>query len=173
MSIIIFSILYAIKGGWLWNIPKAEKLKCWLTDGTQLSSILAGLYVGYCTDPIQGILFGLAWWVGVMVSMGEEAGSIGHYKGWWGGYKTRGFDRSYGIKKSIQRGIFLGSLLTIATNETLFIIAGATFPVCYFLGSSLHLLIEGKKSTYKDSWALAEPLYGAVIGIAVFLYLGK
>lgn len=173
ISIIIFTLLYSIKGGWHWRIPKLKSLDHgvmgFFLDGTRLSSILALIYIAVMADdPIKGLLFGLAWFVGIMMSMGEEAGAVGRYGHAWGPYIDKGFGREYGVKKALQRGVFLGALLTLATGFTPFIVAGATFPIVYFAGSTLTYLIEKRP----QSWPYAEPIYGAMIGIAAYLWLG-
>lgn len=181
LIITIFAALYAIKGGWHWRIKFLTVIKDklpfikWFVDGTQLSSFLAAVTVGLYTDPIAGALFGLAWWLGVMPSMGEEAGAVGRWGHAWGQYIRSidpkdgkpAFDRSYGIKKAIQRGVFLGALLTLVTGYTPFIIAGATFPIAYFIGTSFAYYV-----LKQDGWAPAEPLYGAFLGIAAAYYMG-
>lgn len=111
----------------------------------------------------------------MVMSMGEEAGAVGRWGHAWGQYirvkdvdGENPFGRSYGVKKALHRGVFLGALLTLATGFTPFILAGASFPLVYFLGSTLTYLIMKKP----QSWTLAEPIYGAVIGIAAVFYVG-
>lgn len=196
ITVLAFSALYSIKGGWHWNIPGLKALDHgvvgFILDGTRLSSILAAIYIGHHADMQTGLLFGLAWFIGVCMSMGEEAGAIGRWGSAWGPYlkwmpettfyrvpkplkPVLGRDvfpiqegQLYGWKKGLQRGVFLGALLTLATGYTPFILAGASFPVAYFLGSSLTYLITKRPK----SWTCAEPIYGAIIGMAGAFYPG-
>lgn len=164
---LIFAILGCIKGGSHWNIPKLKELDHgvlgFLIDGTRLTTLIVTIWMVWAAGPV-GFLIGLAWFLGIASSMGEEAGASGTYKEWWGPYKN--FGRSYGIKKALQRGIYQGALLTLVTGYTPFIVAGATFPICYFVGQSLYTLIHNKNST-----AYAEPVFYGVIGVAFSFYL--
>lgn len=189
ISVLAFTLFMMIKGGWHWRIPGLERFKegaiGWFIDGTQLSAILAGTYIGFHAGIGQGALFALAWWIGVMMSMGEEAGAVGRWGHAWKQYiewmpelkSVQIFGRTlfeyregraYGVKKAIQRGVFLGALLTLATAFPGFILAGASFPIAYFLGSSLTFLTTKKP----ESWTGAEPIYGAIVGLAAAHYLG-
>lgn len=140
----------------------------WFLDGSVISLFLVVVYVA-ATQPSLTVaaLFGLSWML-IWSSMGEEAGAAGDYKGAWGEYiEARNpdgqlaFTRSYGIKKGIQYGCFFGAGLSMAVGSWTLWIAAATFPICYFLGSSLHRWLKGERS-----WTYAEPLYGSVIGLA-------
>lgn len=173
MSIVFFTLMMTIKGGWHWRIPQIKALDDgvmgFFLDGTRLSTLLVLGYVGSLTDPLIGLFFALAWFVGNLASMGEEAGAIGPPAR--GPYIEKGFGQAYGVKKGLQRGIYLGALLTFATFASdpspWFIVAGATFPLCYFAGQYLYLKIHKT-----SSWAYAEPIYGLVIGLAVNQWLG-
>lgn len=175
LCILFFAALYAIKGGWLGKIPgfngfmRSNKVLDFVLDGTRLSSLLAGLFAGQFMPAPQAALFGLAWFVGVMVSMGEEAGAIGRAGRSWGPYIEwlGGKGRAFGWKKGVQRFVFMGALLALATGYTGFIVAGAFVPVIYWLGSTLHYLIHRK-----DSWAYAEPAVGALFGLVFYLAQG-
>ena len=181
---LIFSAIYAVKGGSLGYIPGFKKLKesnpvtDFILDGTRLAALLAGAYMFAHVGMSEGAQFALAWFLGTIVSMGEEAGAIGHYRKHWGPYvewmpeavrlfKFRGkeyFTRRgviYGWKKGLQRGVWMGAALTLATGYPGFILAGLTFPFCHFIGQSLWFRLTGK-----DSWVLAEPLIGFVFGLA-------
>ncbi len=168
IHIIIFSILMAIKGGSHWRyVPSGwsgkNKVADWFLDGTQLSSFIAGIWAGVFIDPLTGFLFGIAWWVGNMASLGEEVGAIGRLGKSWGPYLDwLGKDGvEYGWKKGLQRGIYLGAMLALATGNTALIVAGAALPPVYWVGQTLHWKIKNT-----DSWAWAEPIYGALIGAA-------
>lgn len=114
------------------------------------------------------LLCALSWCL-IWSSMGEEAGAAGDYKGAWGEYVEArnpdgelAFNRSYGIKKGIQYGCFFGAGMSMAVGSWCIWIAAATFPLCYFLGSSLQRYISNGKIR---GWQYAEPIYGAVVGL--------
>lgn len=182
ISAIFFALMMMIKGGWHWHLTIWRKDGRWIhledldrgvlgffLDGSRLSTITVLIVVSVLIDPLQGLAFALAWFIGNIASMGEEAGAIGPPPR--GPYIENGFGQRYGVLKGLQRGIYLGALLTLSTFVTepspWFIVAGASFPVCYFAGQSLQWKIH--KTT---SWAYAEPIYGAVIGIAAWYWLG-
>lgn len=106
----------------------------------------------------------LAWLVAVAPSMGEEAGAVGGYKGAWGEYVTDGFGRSYGVKKAVQRGVFTGAVLALVFWHPAVLLAGATFPVAYFIGISIE---QYRTKQAAASWHLAELIYGAAIGAGI------
>lgn len=190
ISILFFAAAYAIKGGWLGMIPGVKKLRerNWffdrLLDGKVASTIAVFFFfvialwiqLGKFVDlgmPILNILLytpaalSLAWLVGVSPSMGEEAGAVGRIGHAWGDYIEKGFGRSYGVKKALQRGVFLGAPFAIITGDPIFLILGALFPVMHFVGQQIYYMIHRV-----DSWKYAEPLIGAVcIGIGVGSYL--
>ena len=156
MIILIFTLAYMLKGGWF-KIPipsviNKRVLPLFLVFGVCVATV----------SPMQAALFTTAWaWC--FSSMGEEAGSVGDYKEGWGDYLDH-FDRSCGIKKALQWGLAWGSLMALVTGYLWFIPAAASFPIVYFIGSSLYRLIHNDRS-----WKYAEPIYGAVIGLA---YMG-
>jgi hypothetical protein len=183
--VLFFMFAVAVKGGWLgripgWNEFKKRKttnntpgnilaaLKRWLLDGTQLSAFLVtGFMAAATSDVILAVSFGLMWWLYFMRSMGEVAGAVGDYKGGWGEYTvTDKFSRTEGIKNALTHGLAGGGMLTFATGFIWFIPAAGLFPVCYFVGNSLHQFIH--KST---GWTYSEPIYGLPIGIAAAFYL--
>lgn len=161
---IVLAMAYSAKGGWLDAWPQYKTL----VDKYHLKRVLPAamilLPLLFFVDPLQAILFTAAWCY-CYSSMGEEAGAVGDYKSGWGDYIDKGFGRSYGIKKALQWGLAWGGLLTMVTGCVWFIPAGATFPVCYFIGSSIAQL-QGKQG-----WAYAEPIYGAVMGLAMGAWL--
>jgi len=95
--------------------------------------------------------------------MGEEAGGVGRYGKAWGPYITH-FDREFAVKKSIIRGVFTTALMAVITSNPWLLLAGASFPVVYYVFQTIYFWIYKK-----DSWALAEPAYGAIIGAAFLL----
>lgn len=185
LAIPFFAALMMIKGGWLKRIPLWKRLDdkldqhqdgtiqnvlfnvgAWIIDGNNLSALILWAVAGSILPFGLATSIALAWWIFVISSMGEEAGAVGDYTGGWGPYVEH-FDRKYGVKKALIHGISGGALLTIATGFIGFIFAGATFPICYFVGSSIYKFLHKQ-----GSWAYAEPIYGAVFGIAAAYYIG-
>lgn len=124
-------------------------------------------------------VFALAWLIAVTPSMGEEAGAAGRWGFWWGDYKDAiypaghedagkpVFDRMYGIKKGLQRGVWLGAPFTLVTGLPIFIYLGLLFPVLHLIGQQIHYVIHKV-----DGWKYAEPLIGGIcIGVGVGFYL--
>lgn len=123
--------------------------------------------------------FTAAWLIAVSPSMGEEAGACGRWGYWWGDYKDAiyppghedagkpVFDRMYGWKKALQRGVWLGVPFALVTDLPIFIFLGLLFPVLHFAGQQIYYWIHGG-----NSWKYAEPLIGAIcIGIGIGDYL--
>lgn len=188
-SIIVFTLAMMLKGGWLGRIPgwndftkkkrshwglqnAVQSLKAWMLDGTQLSTFLVFLFMAAARSSLSlAAIFGVCWWLIVLRSMGEEAGAVGDYKRGWGPYVDPGrnpdFRRSDGVRGALAHGVLGGALLALATGWLGFIPALGAFPLCYYAGNSL------TRYFHKTSgWAYSEILYGAVIGLAVHLYLG-
>ena len=191
ISILYFAAMYAIKGGWLGMIPGVKDLraKAWiydrLLDGKVASTIGVFLFFAVALQLQLGKLvpFGLpwhelyivtpgllaaAWLIGVAPSMGEEAGAIGRIGRAWGEYvQYPEFGRAYGVKKALQRGVWLGAPFTVLTGLPHFILLGLLFPVIHFAGQQIYYMIHKA-----DGWKYAEPLVGGVcIGIGVGIYL--
>ena len=135
----------------------------WFVDGSVISLFLAFLFVA-ATQPslTVAVLFAAAWTL-LWSSMGEEAGSAGDYVEWWGKYKDKGFKRDYGIKKGIQYGCFAGAGMALSVGSWALWIAGALFPLCYYLGNSLY---RYRHKGAKRGWAYSEPIWGSVVGLA-------
>lgn len=168
------AVLHAIKGGQHGFIRNRveNKILHRLLDGKVISSAGFGVLIGIVTgDAVMGASCAVLWLAAFAPSMGEEAGATGGICGGWGPYLDRGFGRSYGVKKALQRGVFAGAILSLLLPGWAMIVAGATFPVCYFIGISIQQLIDGDE---KDdaSWHIAEWIYGVVIGIGVAFALG-
>jgi hypothetical protein len=193
ISILFFAAMYAIKGGWLDDISAVRLAR---TKSRILNRLLAGKVVSTALVfaffsialssqlgvlvqyglPVYDLAFKtplllmLAWLVAVSPSMGEEAGAIGRIGRHWGDYVDMWGEkegRSYGWRKGLQRGVWLGAPFTVLTGLPHFIILGALFPVCHFIGQQIYYMIHKV-----DSWKYAEPLVGGVcIGISVGVYL--
>lgn len=172
LSILYFAALYSIKGGWLGKIPgwnefvKSHPALDWALDGTRLSILGAFLICLPFVSVLQALLFAAAW-AYCASSMGEEAGAVGDYKEGWGSYVALpAFGRMYGVKKALQWGLAWGALMALVTGCGWFIVAASTFPIVYFTGSSLYRYFKNDRG-----WAWAEPLYGALIGTAVSIWI--
>lgn len=182
LSIAIFALCMMIKGGQLGRWFGINKITDVL-EGAYVSALILLVFHGVLVDWQSGLIFALAWVLAVRPSIGEEVGAIGRYGEAWGQYLDwmpetkeltifgRSFayteGQSYGIKKGLQRGVFAGSLLTLATGYTPFIIAGAAFVPCYWLGATIHHSIYKKP---EDAIEGSELLWGAVIGLAAGFY---
>lgn len=182
LFIAFFSFMVALKGGLIGHVfkqfGKEEKWKAFkeqnivtnfVLDGSFLSAVASGFFIGAHTGWLVGLLFAIAWFTGWAMSIGEEVGAIGRLKLNWGPYvKWLGASeaREFGWKKGLHRGTFLGACLSlamysIAHNEIIILVA-ALFPATYFLGNEIYYRIH--KS---DSWFYAEFIFGAIIGAAM------
>ena len=170
LTILIFICAYMIKGGWLARIPAwlilKKKIPYNLGDGTIVSSILVFLSIFILYDLSYAIYAVIAWLLAVTPSMGEEAGAIGRYKYAWGDYIDKGFTRSYGIKKGLQRGAWMGAMFTLFFGSPYIFIPFLTlgFIGSHFIGQELYYRIHKT-----DSWAYAECLLGFIFGLSFFL----
>lgn len=132
----------------------------WFLDGSVISLFIVAIYVATSQPSlVVTVLCALSWCL-IWSSMGEEAGAAGDYKQWWGKYFDRGFPRDYGLKKGVQYGVFVTFGMSLALGSWCPVIAGATFPLCYFAGNSLYRWHTGKRG-----WPYSEPIWGAVIGL--------
>jgi len=133
----------------------------WFIDGSIISVFLVLVYTSaMLTDLSQSLLFTLSYFF-VLMSMGEEAGAAGDYKGPWGDYIDAGFGRSYGIKKGIQYGAFAGGCMALTMASWCPWIAGALFPLAYYVGNSIYQLVNKTRS-----WEYSEFIWGAMLGVA-------
>ena len=136
-----------------------------ILDGKVLSSLGFALVA---FNPFAG----LGWLLGVAPSIGEEIGAIGGYRGHWN-YNDRdswflskyvGFRniRVWGAVSGLLRGLFMGLCLAITTLNPWFILAGASFPLAYFIGVSIRQRYERLIAV---DWHLGEWIYGLILGI--------
>lgn len=185
IEIPLFSLLYALKGGThaKWrnrlkshdqSIPEAT---IWfLTDGKVLSTLGVFFYGLISTstlvtlnppvyegDVLYALSLAFFWLLAVSPSIGEEISAVGGYKGAWGPYLEK-FTRSYGVKKAIQRGVFMGAMLVLATGNIWMIALGSLMPVCYYAGTSL---MQKKTRLVNAPWNYGEWIFGALIGTGV------
>lgn len=150
------------------RVPYDAFLK-WFFDGSIIGGVIVLVWAYFAGFHFWDIAAVALAWLCLLMSMGEEAGSIGDYKGWWGDYKdavdaagSPYFTRSYGIKKGIQYGAMAGAALALAIGSWLPLFAGAAMPLVYFAGNSLRLAVKGQRG-----WSWSEPLWGAVLGAAL------
>ena len=155
LCVCAFALAYTLKGG---QFP-------WV-NGRALALVVVGVVVAYLTrDPYLVPAAMVAWVVGVYPSMGEEAGAVGRWGYWWGKYKDLGFTRSYGVKKALQRGAWMGAAFTLVTGSMVFIpVLTAGFALSHFLGQELYFRIHGK-----DDWKYSEVAIGALIGLCFYI----
>lgn len=189
----IFGILYALKGGsgniltWWDRVRATNKFTERLMDGKIISTIGAFLFAllfNVTTVSVDGGAYGVpeyavhfwpalvfagAWLLSVAPSMGEEHGAVGRIGNAWGEYVEydEDFGRSYGIKKAIQRGVWMGAIMAFATGYIWYIPASLLFVPAVFAGQQLGYMIFKR-----DGWVLSEPLIGAfVFGLPTYFWL--
>lgn len=170
ITVIYFSLAYMVKGGWLSRIiPGFDGLRddddatARLLNGHFISGIMVFLYGLLTRDPAFAVAVTCAWIIGVFMSVGEEVGSIGRLHHWWGVYRDRGFRRTFGIKKALQRGAFMGCAFTLVTHSTLFIpVLSIGFVAAHFVMQEIYFRLHKA-----DSCAYAEPVIGALIGFCL------
>lgn len=183
----VFAALYAIKGGSgyrffpNWNYVR-EKNRVYdrLLDGKVITPLLACLFFYIATGDFgHAVLFAGAWLLAVAPSMGEEHGAIGrfdfeelgrhdtlidkikHSTTALGGYLRKDQThrgRFYDVKKGLQRGVWMGAFMTLATGFIPYICFSFLFVPCVFVGQEI-----GYRITGKDGWALSELIIGAVL----------
>lgn len=193
ICIIVFGILYSIKGGsapYFFANWRGVREKNWIynriLDGKILSTLGAFVFALFATSDLvmllgdKGVpeytlnflpstLFAGAWLLSVAPSMGEEHGAIGTTRHGWGEYVeySQGFGRVYGIKKAVQRGVWIGAIMALGTGYIPYILFSFLFVPCVFVGQEAYY-----RFTSKDSWVLSEPIIGAVIyGVPTALWL--
>lgn len=166
---IVFSVLYAVKGGQHGHLKvfstlrRRSKILDRILDGKVLSTIgvlLFSLFAGID----NAIALSALWLLAIAPSMGEEAGAVGGFKGGWGPYIEKGFGRDYGVKKALQRGVFSGACLAIATGSVMPIIAGALFVPAYWVGISIQ---QSRTGSVVADWNVSELIFGVCLGIGI------
>jgi len=120
------------------------------------------------------LIFAAGWLLSVAPSMGEEHGAIGTTVRSWGPYVewmpeekslklfgrtlwTYPEGRMYGIKKGIQRGIWIGAIMAAFTGYLPYIFWSLAFVPAVFVGQEIYWRVFKK-----NSWALSEPIIGAL-----------
>ena len=176
LTIITFSIAYAVKGGQLvYFIPKISNLRAKnkiydrLLDSKVLSTLIVVLYSLLFTS-FNPLLVGLFWLIAVGPSMGEEHAAImgvtnRWYSVWMPEKKSitlfgKTFEwiegNEYGVKKALQRGVWMGAAFALLTSATVFITFSLLYVPLVYLGFYL-----GRKFN-QDGWMIGEFLVGAV-----------
>ncbi len=192
--IALFALFYALKGGsgktlfpWWEKFRASNVFTERLLDGKVISTIgvfIFGLFAQLETISINGGAFGVpeytldlhgaiflavAWLLAVAPSLGEEHGAIGRVGHAWGSYVTSPnvFGREYGVKKGLQRGVWMGACMALVTGFIPFICTSLLFVPAVFIGQEITFRLTGR-----DGWALSEPIIGAaVFGLGVALWL--
>ncbi len=160
---ILFSLLYAIKGGQHKRIKYMPDI-----DGTYLSSFFAGIVMFLYTQNVYMLpLFAVCWFVGNCLSIGEEIGGVGGYKGKWGPYVEANRTTKSIWRASLMRGTFLGACLAVATANPLVILISALLPVVSYCSISI---TQYFKQQSRVDWVVYEFVYGFLIGVAIYLY---
>lgn len=189
---IIFAFLYALKGGsgkdifpWWSKFRSKNKFTERLLDGKIISTAGAFLFAlffnveivsisggafgvpEYAVRFIPAVLFALGWLASVAPSMGEEHGAVGRISYWWGPYIDKGFGREYGIKKALQRGVWMGAIMALVTGYIPFICFSLLFVPSIFIGQEIVYRLTGR-----DGWSIAEPIIGALVfGLPCYFWL--
>lgn len=162
---VVFGLAYAVKGGWLKKLSFWEKWSkrydiLQALDGKAFSVFIVFLWALYAV-PDLALFLPVAWLIGIAPSMGEEAGGVGRLGRAWGPYIDH-FDRTFAVKEAVIRGVFTTAFLAVILGNPFLLLAGASFPAVYWLLQTAYWKIHGK-----DSWGYAEPVYGALIGLAI------
>lgn len=143
-TILTFALAYGVKGGNLHAIFKnygevreRNYLLDRLLDGKVLSSIIVLAWATSVTlitqqnltilpyEWLSPIAITCAWLLSVAPSMGEEYSAILNSKS-KNPYQDH-FTRSYGIKKAVQRGVWMGAIMALVTGYIGFIAASFAF----------------------------------------------
>lgn len=176
---LLFTLAFPIKGGQSddvlrnWNrVRSRNKFFDRLLDGKVLSTLLVVISLSFYTvitqspvsttvsDPSQGILLVSAMWLlSVAPSMGEEYGALL-------GRKYGSFSTNYGIKKAIQRGMWMGACMAFGTGSVLFI------PFALLYAPLAYIALNYAPKKVLDPWGWSEVLVGFfVFGLPFYLHL--
>jgi len=170
IEIPVTALLGRIKGGGPDIAPK------WFLDlnGKLISAYLFGFLCLLYYDWNIAVLMGFMWWIGNKPSMSEVVSAIGGYFGHW--FQDRDAwvldfltswiknERIWGVATGILRGAYTGICLALPSQNPWFILAGALFPVCYFIGVSIEQFYMKKTQV---SWHWGEWIWYGVIGAAI------
>lgn len=213
-TILFFAFCFTIKGGngWRffrnWNkVKNRNKVLDFVLGGRFVSTLLVFIYAFiftaekvvyssgqfpavYDPDWLLSGLIALMWLVAILPSLGEEyqalAGTGLYIKSFWNtGKGIVRFDKYYGHKKLIQRGVLMGAAMTLATGYIPFICFSLLYLpiswVCLIYGRKYGRSIQNflkLENKHKLSpidyigWFAAELFTGAfVFGLPMFLWL--
>ena len=193
VAVLFFGFAYFVKGGGMgqlvprWDVIRDSHVVVdRLLDGKSLSTILVFGFVWAATnDVLFALTCSAGWLLAVAPSMGEEHGAVGRVGHAWGQYVTwmptlnrakfMGVDlayregRNYGIKKAIQRGVWMGACMTVATGYIPFLLFSLLFVPAVFVGQQVNWWV-----LKKSGWTLSEPLIGAaVFGLPMGIFLNS
>lgn len=185
ISIFIWSIAFALKGGqgkkffrnWKDNNPFSEKLTSTIFLAICLSfiTVFYEINLGISEYSALSILYTLiAWWVAIAPSMGEEYGALMGRD-----YPVDSDDRKintlrifgkkftwrneieYGVKKTFQRGVWMGAAMTCATGYIPFIWWSLLYAPVAALALNYAPSFPTIKNRYLGPWGLSEFAVGA------------
>ena len=174
-SVLFFSFVYALKGASIpWIADKMDGMRArskalgFVFSADFTASFLVFLFTLLAVTSLQdAALVAVAFWLACAPSMGEEHGAVGRLGDCWGEYIAKGFGRTYGVKKAVQRGVWIGACMTAVTGYVPFIWCSLLFVPAVFVGQELHYRIFKQ-----NGWAVAEPIIGAVVfGVPFCLWL--
>ena len=174
-------IFYALKGGsgkhvftnWA-EVRHRNRIFERLLDGKVISTLCLFTALMVVTfDVYLSLAMSIAWLAAVAPSMGEEHQAIGHSTHWGGAYKMHeaDFGRMYGVKKGLQRGVWMGACFAIVTGYVPYLCFSLLFVPMVYIGQDLRARHTGNR--HAVDWCYAEFLIGAIcIGVPTGLYLG-
>lgn len=185
LTLLFFGLMYALKGGqgpeifdnWK-EVRSRNPVFERLLDGKVISGLLVLMFalvktathVGgaeYILNYGPAILFTAGWLAAVAPSIREELRAVfGQSKSLY--IKHGEFGREFGIKKALQRGVWMGAMMALVTGYTPYICFSALFvPIawgCYQLR---------KEKIGPKYWAVMEALTGALMfGVPTALWNG-
>lgn len=177
---ILFGVAYAIKGGqgkfifsnWDEENPLSHKLSSTIFVFLTVSFVTVFFQVnlGLGNEAWQSIgLFVIAWVISIAPSLGEEYGAImgrsDKYAQWMPKLETIRLwkwkyqyieGHAYGLKKAMQRGVWIGACMTAVTGYIPFIYFSLAFvPLAY-------LCLNHAPRKIFDPWGWSEIAIGAV-----------
>lgn len=173
--ILLSALFMRIKGGGPNVAPLWFRARDGGIDSAFMVVILAGFYINWW----MALLFGLAYWAVNTMSMSEEVSAAGGYKGNWPDGRDSWFgskaltwiknDRVWGWASGGLRGAFIGACLALCSWNPWFILAGASFPLCYYIGVSIRQFQTGQIEPKDDAWAWGEWIWGGALGMPFLL----
>lgn len=179
LTLPLFGIAFAMKGGQTAKViddyedwRSRSRILDRLLDGKVISTLVVGAYMWIVfffvkdqglVETLQNTLLFCLGWLGFISPAIRNEYLACKNKGF---YVGSGLGKKYGMKKFLQRAVFGGACLALATGFTGYILAAGLLyvPIVYVLLNSID---DGDKA-----WALSEPLVGAfVVGLPTHLWL--